>query len=73
MPGAVLVPATGTPEPGGLTWTEALDIIRTTATAARIVGVDCVELAPRPGLHAADFAVSKLVYKTIAYALRHGG
>lgn len=69
-----IVSATGTPEPDGLTWTEALDIIRTTAaTAASIVGVDCVELAPQPGLHAADFAVAKLVYKTITYALRHGG
>jgi agmatinase len=68
-----IVPATGTPEPDGLTWTEALDIIRTTAQTANIVGVDCVELAPRPGLHAADFAVAKLVYKTITYALRHGG
>ncbi|MDX6677018.1 MAG: agmatinase [Solirubrobacteraceae bacterium] len=68
-----IVPATGTPEPDGLTWTEALDIVRTTAAAARIVAIDCVELAPRAGLHAADFAVAKLVYKTVTYALRHGG
>ncbi|MGH2918793.1 MAG: agmatinase, partial [Solirubrobacteraceae bacterium] len=63
-----VVPATGTPEPGGLTWTEALDVVRTTADAATIVGVDCVELAPQPGLHAAEFAVAKLVYKTMTYA-----
>ena len=67
-----VVPATGTPEPDGLSWTEALDIIRTTAQSAAIVGVDCVELAPQPGLHAADFAVAKLVYKTITYALNGG-
>jgi agmatinase len=64
-----IMPATGTPEPDGLTWAEALDIVRTTAAEADIVGVDCVELAPRPGLHAADFAVSKLLYKTITYAM----
>ncbi len=64
-----IVPATGTPEPDGLTWREALDIIRTTASAGCIVGIDCVELAPRTGLHHADFAVAKLLYKTITYAM----
>ncbi len=64
-----VVPATGTPEPGGLSWEEALSIVRTVAGAATIVGVDCVELAPRAALHAADYAVAKLVYKTITYAL----
>jgi agmatinase len=67
-----VVPATGTPEPGGLSWTQALDIIRTTASNHAIVGIDCVELAPQPGLHAADFAVAKLVYKTMTYALNGG-
>ncbi len=67
-----VVPATGTPEPGGLTWTQALDVIRTTARSAAIVGVDCVELAPRPGMHAADFAVAKLLYKTMTYAIDGG-
>lgn len=64
-----IVPATGTPEPDGLTWSEALDIIRTTAQEAVIAGIDCVELAPRPGLHHADFAVAKLLYKTMTYAM----
>lgn len=60
-----IVMATGTPEPDGLTWNETLDIIRTVARSAKIVAFDCVELAPVPGLHASDFAVAKLVYKTI--------
>jgi agmatinase len=55
-----IVPATGTPEPGGLTWAQALDIVRTAASCTEIVGIDCVELAPSPGQHAADFAVAKL-------------
>ncbi len=68
-----VVPATGTPEPGGLSWAQALDVIRTAARAsAAIAGIDCVELAPQPGLHAADFAVAKLVYKTMTYALNGG-
>jgi agmatinase len=64
-----VVPATGTPEPDGLTWSEAVDVIRTVAQAAPIVALDCVELAPREGQHAADFAVAKLLYKTMSYAL----
>lgn len=65
-----VVPATGTPEPDGLSWHEALDILRTLTQHARVVGMDCVELAPVSGLHAADFAVAKLVYKAMTYALR---
>ena len=67
-----VVPATGTPEPDGLSWHEALDVIRSVAAAGSIVGIDCVELAPRPGLHHADFAVAKLLYKAITYALNGG-
>jgi agmatinase len=65
-----IVPATGTPEPGGLSWREALDILKTIAEASHIVAMDCVELAPRPGLHMAEFAVAKLLYKSLAYAIR---
>lgn len=68
-----VVPATGTPEPDGLTWRETLDILRTLTQHATIVGMDCVELAPSPGLHMADFAVAKLVYKAISYTMMSGG
>ncbi|MGL4651414.1 MAG: agmatinase [Caldilineaceae bacterium] len=65
-----IVPATGTPEPDGLTWNETLDLVRTVSECAEIVGLDCVELAPHPGQHAADFAVAKLLYKVITFAMR---
>lgn len=65
-----IVPATGTPEPDGLTWRETLDILRTLNEHAEVIGIDCVELAPLPGLHMADFAVAKLVYKAISYTTR---
>jgi agmatinase len=65
-----IVPATGTPEPDGLTWRETLAIIRTVVTAGQLCALDCVELAPHPGQHAADFAVAKLIYKTITYGNR---
>ncbi len=63
-----VIPATGTPEPDGLTWAEALEVLRVTAREARtVVGMDCVELAPTPGLHMAEFAAAKLVYKALSY------
>lgn len=64
-----IAPTTGTPEPDGLTWRETLDILRTLTQHAVVVGMDCVELAPLPGLHMADFAVAKLVYKAISYSM----
>lgn len=65
-----IVPATGTPEPDGLSWRETLDILRLVGDSGQVIGLDCVELAPYPGQHAADFAAAKLVYKAISYALR---
>lgn len=64
-----LVPATGTPEPGGLSWTQVLDIVRTVVQAGQVVAADCVELAPIPGQHASDFLAAKLVYKVISLIL----
>jgi agmatinase len=64
-----VVPATGTPEPDGLSWSEALEIVRAVTAVAPVVGLDCVELAPHAGQHAADFAVAKLLYKTISYVM----
>lgn len=64
-----IIPATGTPEPDGLTWNETLEIVRTISRCAQIIGLDCVELAPAAGQHAADFATAKLLYKVITYAV----
>ena len=62
------MPATRTPEPGGLFWDDAIAIIRAASQAAgEIVGADIVELAPISGLHACDFLAAKLAYKILAY------
>ncbi|MFN3701513.1 MAG: agmatinase [Alphaproteobacteria bacterium] len=66
---AAMIPATGTPEPGGLQWDEVMDILALVSKTAQIVGADVVELAPREGLHACDFLTAKLVYKILSYAL----
>ena len=64
-----LMPAVGTPEPGGLGWQDALEIVRTLAAHSHIIAFDCVELAPIPGLHAPDFLAAKLVYKILSLVL----
>jgi agmatinase len=67
------LPATGTPEPGGLDWFEAVDLLRAVAERKRIVGFDVVELAPIPGQIASDFLAARLVYRLIGLALGRRG
>jgi agmatinase len=65
-----VIPATGTPEPGGLQWRQAVEILKVVACSSEVVAVDCVELAPRPGLHAAEYATAKLLYKCLSWIMR---
>ena len=62
-----IMPATGTPEPGGLGWYDALELLKTAAGSKNIVGFDIVELAPIKGLHFPDFTAAKLASKIIGY------
>lgn len=65
-----LMPATGTPEPGGLFWWDVMACLEALRdSGANIIGADVVELAPLSGLHACDFLTAKLVYKLLSYAL----
>jgi len=64
-----IMPATGTPEPGGLDWYEAVDLLKAVAGRARIVGFDVVELAPIAGQVASDFLAARLTYRLIGLAL----
>ncbi len=64
-----LVPATGTPEPGGLFWEETLDLLRALFRERRVVAADVVELAPLPGQPASDYLAARLASKILAYAL----
>ena len=62
-----IMPATGTPEPGGLLWDETLDIIRIAAKNSKIVGADINELSPIKGFNSYNFLVAKLAYKILSY------
>ncbi len=64
-----ILPATGTPEPGGLDWFEAVDLIRAVSKRALIVGFDVIEFAPMPGQTASDFLAARMVYRMIGLAL----
>ena len=62
-----IMPATGTPEPGGLFWDETLNIIKIAAKNSRIVGADINELSPIKGFNSYNFLVAKLAYKILSY------
>ena len=62
-----IMPATGTPEPGGLLWDETLNIIKIAAKNSNIVGGDINELSPIKGFNSYNFLVAKLAYKIISY------
>jgi agmatinase len=66
---SAVMPATGTPTPGGLQYWQALAILRRAAEVSHVVGADLVELAPIAGLHACDYTAAALAYKIMSYAL----
>jgi len=62
-----IMPATGTPEPGGLLWDETLNIIKIAAKHSNIIGADINELSPIKGFNSYNFLVAKLAYKILSY------
>ncbi len=66
-----IMPATGTPEPGGLLWDETLRIIKIAAKNSNIVGADINELSPIKGFNSYNFLVAKLAYKIISYCFEN--
>ena len=62
-----VMPATGTPEPGGLFWDETLEIIKIAFKNSNIVGADINELSPIKGFDSYNFLVAKLAYKILSY------
>ena len=62
-----LMPAVGTPEPGGIGWYETLDLLRNVSKDKKIVGFDVVELCPIKDQVASDFLAAKLIYRLLGY------
>jgi agmatinase len=65
-----IMPATGTPEPGGGQWNPTIRLLDRVFRERNVVGADVVELAPLPGMVAPDFLAAKLVYKLIGFHVR---
>ena len=66
-----IMPAVGTPEPGGLYWYEVLELIRLVCRSREVVGADIMELCPQPGNIAPDFFAAKLAYKLLSYRFQN--
>ena len=67
-----VMPATGTPVPGGGTWYPTLQCLRELFRRKTVVAMDVVELMPQPGQHACEFLSAALVYKCLAYLQQKG-
>jgi agmatinase len=62
-----IVPATGTPEPGGLSYYDVINLVKKLVNTRKVVGFDVVELCPIPDNKASDFLASKLIYQILSY------
>ena len=62
-----LIPGTGTPEPGGLSWYLVCDFLKEVFFHRNVVGVDIVEVAPQENSTVSEFVASKLLYKMMTY------
>ncbi len=60
-----MMPATGTPEPGGLLWHHLLTVLSAVVERSQVIGFDVVELAPVPGLHYPEYTIARLVYRLV--------
>ncbi len=65
-----IMPATGTPEPGGLGWYQVMNLLTRLFAEKQVLSADIVELCPRPELFHADFLAAKLAYKILALHYR---
>lgn len=67
-----IIPATGTPEPGGLTWNQIDRLLCRLCEEREVVGIDASELAPMEGTSVSQFTLAKLIYRFIGYRFRKG-
>lgn len=64
-----IMPATGTPEPGGISWYDALALLRAAATRKQVLGFDLMEFSPMSGFHYPEFTAARLLAKFLGYLL----
>lgn len=64
-----VVPGVGTPQPGGFSWYEGLDLLRAVVRSRKVVGVDVMELSPFPDDVSSEVAAAKLIYRLMGWLL----
>lgn len=67
-----VLPATGTPEPGGLGWYQVLGFLKKVSQKKKIVGFDIVELCPNKNDKTSDYLAAKLIYTLLSYIFAYG-
>lgn len=65
-----LMPSTGTPEPGGISWNDVMSLLKRVIEEKNVVGCDVVELCPNPTNLAPDYLAAKLIYKFLSYKFK---
>jgi agmatinase len=60
-----IMPATGTPVPGGLGYYESLKLLKSLIEGREVIGFDIVEFSPIPNINAYNFTAATLIYKII--------
>ncbi len=65
-----VMPATGTPEPGGLNWYQTFQILESVIAERKVIGFDVVELAPIHGMHAPEFTMARFIYNLFGIITR---
>ncbi|MDD3377771.1 MAG: arginase family protein, partial [Candidatus Riflebacteria bacterium] len=68
-----IMPAVGTPEPGGMLWYQTLELLTKVIDKKNVIGFDVVELCPIPGNIASDFLAAKLVFKMLGRIFKKNG
>lgn len=68
-----VMPSTGTPEPGGLSWYVVLALLKKVCAKREVVGFDVVELCPNRVNKSPDFLAAKLIYKLLTYKFKNKG
>ncbi len=62
-----VMPGTGTPQPGGFLWYDALKLFKAVCKKKKVVGLDVVEAAPVKGSNITEFNAAKLIYRLMGY------
>ena len=65
-----VLPSTGTPEPGGMTYYEVYRFLAKVIQKHEVIGLDVVELCPNPAEKSSDFLASKLIYQLISLIIK---